>query len=161
MSSDNWHESDERDEFGPDAPVVDSLTQSWMISHCHARIRILSGYCAFLLKRAYYYKSEEQKTGTVEFVKSKYSEMLGYKSKLATLAEKTAESQRSRTAEGRREVKALSDALALEIDQAFHEIGAKVSEKVPGEKGKTHALEMTDEELTELIESKFGLARHW
>ena len=143
------------------ADSVEALIDgTWKLNHCRARIRLLTGYCMFLTKRAYYYKSEVRKAGLIDFVKSQYQEMLTYKMQLIELETRAERNTQVCSLEARKEINLLSEQLSEKINHRFHAIAAKVSEKVPGETA-ANAFEITDDEIAKLLEDELGDLRSW
>lgn len=141
----------------------ENINGAWCINHCRARIRILTVYCMFLTKRAYYYKSDVRKTGLIEFVKSQYQEMLGYKTQLVALEQRAArygQEGQPRDIEKIKEIDDMSARLTQKINASFQEISAKVSEKVPGEK-VANSFEITDDEISALLSDDLDEPRYW
>lgn len=132
----------------------------WKLNHCRARIRLLTGYCMFLTKRAYYYKSEVRKAGLIEFVKTQYQEMLNYKMQLIELEMLAEQNEQKRNIETRKELNLLSEQLSVKINVRFQAIAEKVSEKIPGETD-ANAFEITDDEIAKLLEDELGDLRSW
>lgn len=138
----------------------EAYSDNWKLMHCHARIRLLTGYCTFLLKRAYYYRSEHRRAGLVAYVREQFQEMLDYKKQVVEIETRKVRCLRTRDAFELIEIGKLTDSLSRAINTRFLEIEAKVSEKVPGEP-EANALQMSDEELEQMLDAEFELPRYW
>src|SRR5689334_11076976 len=65
--------------------LFETLDEIWKLNHCYARIRIISAYCMFLLKRANHYRADINRISTVEFVHEQFREMVQYKARIVEI----------------------------------------------------------------------------
>lgn len=139
---------------------LETLNDIWNLNHCYARIRIISAYCLFLLKRAKYYKAEVNRVTTAEFVHEQFCEMVKYKSQILEIEEWAIEEANLAKSQLKEEIKRLSGSLKAELDRKFCLVAEKVGEKIPGETA-ANKLEMDEESVEGLLAEEYELLRRW
>jgi hypothetical protein len=139
---------------------VATVSDIWQLNHCYARIRIISAYCIFLLKRANYYKDDNNRSNTVGFVKEQFHQMVQYKGQILEIEQKALDRSSAPYDSNSMEIKLLAAKLKDDLDAKMLAVAKRVGEKLSGET-EANALEMTEQEFDTHVEHHHQVLRQW
>ena len=149
------------DGAGKSRPALfETLNAIWDLNHCYARIRIISAYCLFLLKRAKFYKLEINRRSTAEFVQEQFREMIKYKGQIVEIEMRAVEEANQTNGYLKEEIKRLSMKLKSDLDHRFRLVAEKVGEKIPGET-TANRLTLAEEDVEVQLPDEYQLIRQW